>query len=171
MPVKQKYSPDQRLLGAYVDGLPKTADEIPPTAKELIDQPDTHQSVYIPRAYEEGEYSYSDMVNLAIPVVWSVDGVRVLVCPTCKTDLEPAFPPVVKPETKPLYSDKTHEKLCSFCTCPKCGATYLLPEIVAQRSFRLALPNEDTTGYYTYLKSVYLHGEWRVLLADSLPDS
>jgi hypothetical protein len=102
-------------------------------------------------------------------------GVRVLVCPQCEThDLEPVFPTFTNLDVKKgevLYSyDSRIERQCSMCRCPKCDVLFFLPEVVSKGSFRVLMPNEDSSVYYNYLTEVWFKGKWMVMLGAFIDD-
>lgn len=174
MVIRQKYSPDQRLLGIFVDGLPKTTDEIPVVQKD--GEPEKQRGYYSSTKDGEGIYAYNDMINSAVEVVWSVNGLRILVCPTCKKDVEPVaierFESWKSQTDEKVYDgSRSSDEIGSLCECLTCKQRFFLPELVAQKSFRLAMGKEDTGSYLKYLSTVFFKGEWRVMLGNVVRDA
>jgi len=174
----------QTALGAFVDGMgAKEVDyDLLERQKKRVKYDFSSGSSYAPRvphevfptAEEEGVYSYNDMVNSALKVVWSLNGLRILVCPLCKRDTV-----LVKPEyfetcnrsdDKVLFDIRSSFEVSSFAECPACKTRFFLPELVASRSFRLPLPAENVNEYFPYLSCVFLLGEWRVLIGRAVED-
>jgi hypothetical protein len=165
MVMKHLYNPKQRMLGCFVDGLPKKLSELPRTVKDALDMP-IERSSYSPRKLEEGEYAWNDLIRPCVDVLMGLVGVRVLVCPTCKRDVEPIFPHYVNLDAKggevELFRQKDVEKECIFAECRQCGMRFFMAELVSQRSFRMKLPKEDVRSYYPFLKvdEVKVEGGW-----------
>lgn len=176
MPVKAKYSPDQRLLGVFVDGLPKDASELP---KPDFEQEEESRRFRSQGSNEVGVYDYNDMVNPAVDTVFGLNGRRILVCPDCKVDVEPVVTELTSsyrlPTDKIIFSVAKSEEFRSFAECPKCGLGYFLAELVASKSFRLPMLHESTDGYCPYLSCVWLMVgdgvfDWRVLIGRAVTD-
>lgn len=176
MPVKAKYSPDQRLLGVFVDGLPKDVSELPKPDVEPEEEPRRFRTQ---GSEEEGVYAYNDMVNPAVEVVFNLSGKRVLVCPTCKVDVELVKTPFAhvysRPDDVEVYSDGSEPFQCSFAECPRCGNRFFMSELVASKSFRLPMIHEATASYFPYLSCVWLKVDdgvydWRVLIGRAVTD-
>ena len=173
MTIRQKYSPDQRLLGIFVDGLPKTVEEIPVPLKE--GEEDKKRGYYSQSESGEGIYAYNDMINSAVEVMWTVNGIRVLVCPTCKKDVELVAVKRFESYKRPsdaivLNNPEPSDDIGSLCECLVCKGRFFLPELVAQKSFRLAMGKEDISSYSKYLSCVFLKGQWRVLIGNAVSD-
>ena len=177
MVMKHLYNPKQRMLGCFVDGMPKKVSELPRTVKDAFDMP-IERSSYSPRKLEEGEYGWNDLIRPCVDVLMGLVGVRVLVCPKCKKDVEPipsnySNLDAVKGEVE-VFRSKEFTAGCmsaNFAECRSCDMRYFIAELVSQRSFRLKLPKEDVRSYYPFLKvdEVKVEGgwtAWRVISGD-----
>jgi hypothetical protein len=169
------------MLGKFLGGMPNTVEQLAPppprrdrfgNIKEKKPEPedDKKKRWVDDREYADGEYAYNDMTRQA---VWALQkepvGTKVVVCPACKTDVEPVFShnEVVEKNADKWFSAKMLSKTIAFARCEKCNLLYLAPELVTQRSFRLPMPNEDTSKYHCFLRETFtrvnprdLFGKW-----------
>jgi len=174
----------QAALGAFIDGMgAKEVDyDLLERQKKRAKYDFSSGSSYAPRVPHEvfpldaKEYAFNDMVRDASDVVVNrVTGVRILVCPLCKNDLVPVFPQFSnvysKPDDAVIFHDVRIKNQCSLCECPKCSQRFFLPEVVSQGSFRLLMPDEDSSSYFNFLTEVFFKGHWTAMLGATLEDA
>lgn len=74
-------------------------------------------------------YREADVGMPTVPVL--------LVCPTCKVDVEPNEPNQFQPpEGELVYQNPDVKNESAFCYCPKCGISYFKYELIKWRSWR-----------------------------------
>jgi hypothetical protein len=174
----------QAALGAFIDcmGAKEVDYELLERLKKRAKYDFSSRSPYAPRVPHEvfpldaKEYAFNDMVRYASDVVVNrVIGIRILVCPLCKSDLEPVFPQFSnvysKPDDAVIFHDGRIENSCSLCECPKCSQRFFLPEVVSKGSFRLLMPDEDSSSYFNFLTEVFFKGHWTAMLGATLEDA
>jgi hypothetical protein len=174
----------QAALGAFIEGFgAKEVDyELIERQKKKAKYDFSSGSSYAPCVPHEvfpldaKEYAFNDMVRYASDVVINrVAGVRVLVCPTCKSDLELVFPQFSnvysKPDDAVIFHDGRVDRQCSLCECSKCNQRFFLPEVVSKGSFRLLMPDEDSSSYFNFLAEVFFKGHWMAMLGATLEDA
>jgi hypothetical protein len=190
--MKHKFCPDQNMLGKFMVGMPTTVEQLPPSppkrnkfGKVVVKHVDEDEDewkkkrlVFVHDEFplEAMEYPWNDMMRDACNIVkFDITGVRILVCPKCKSrDLEPIYPTFTNlaPEKSEILIsyDSRIERQCSMCRCPKCDVLFFLPEVVSMGSFRVLMPNEDSSVYYNYLTEVWFKGKWMVMLGAFIDD-
>lgn len=154
----------QSMLGVFVDGMPKNRSELPKRVVGiLVDE-------YVRRPYApdppDGEFR-SAIMNRVRDIVLGLHGDRIVVCPSCKRDVEPVVNGEARTHVRPddvcLFESDAKEGLPPFVRCEHCDMLYFLEELCAQRSFRLCFFGESIADYPVFLQCVWLFGDMRVV--------
>lgn len=144
---RRKYSADQKALGLFVGGMSKKVIEDRPmsNAGEMMTPYPTTGDGY------RKPWRGRDCLDGIIGVMMSIQGMKVLVCPTCKVDLDPHLPPKFpEPYGELVVDNRPKENLPNFCKCLKCGQSYFIYEIIKQKSFRQKLSTDEGKEFLFY---------------------
>lgn len=142
MSFKRTFNEDQQALGKFVEGLSVNVVQYIRTKIGIVEEETVDDS------WKRKPWRGKDCLDEIIDVIMSIQGMKVLVCPTCKVDLDPHEPspdPII--EGKVIIDNTPRVRIPNFCKCPTCELSYFIYEIIKQKSFRQKLKSENELDY------------------------
>lgn len=145
MSFKRKYNPDQKALGVFVSGMPAKV-QVQQVTKDDMMTPFPADG----RGYRR-PWRGRDALDQMIPVLTSFTGEKIVICPECRSDVEPfPVPPDPKPEGEVVIINCLKRKLPNFCRCPKCSVSYFIYELIKDRSLRMKLKSDEKKDCFMF---------------------